>query len=139
VIGWCNPHGSSVLRPGPIAWLNAALRDAERVDVLPRESRFRWAHHMACQAAPRQPPLPLPMNVLLNAWDTKPEAHQGDVPTSRTDTQKSFYAMDRSIVRLSVTRFQVRMNGRLAFPRVCFGPDPFSPPLKNLVVLAGDH
>jgi hypothetical protein len=78
------------------------------------------------------------MNFLLNAWDTKPEAHQGDVPTSRTDTQKSFYAMDRSIVRLSVTRFQVRMNGRLAFPRVCFGPDPFSPPL-NLVVLAGDH
>ncbi len=32
MIGWCNPHGSSVLRPGPIAWLNAALRDAERVD-----------------------------------------------------------------------------------------------------------
>jgi hypothetical protein len=54
VIGWCNLHGSSVLRPGPIAWLNAALRDAERVDVLPCESRFRWAHHMACQAAPRQ-------------------------------------------------------------------------------------
>jgi hypothetical protein len=30
------------------------------------------------------------MNVLLNAWDTKPEAHQGDVPTSRTDTQNVF-------------------------------------------------
>src|SRR5205823_13243681 len=24
------------------------------------------------------------------AWDTKPEAHQGDVPTSRTDTQNVF-------------------------------------------------
>jgi hypothetical protein len=30
------------------------------------------------------------MNVLLIAWDTKPEAHQGDVPTSRTDTQNVF-------------------------------------------------
>jgi len=25
-----------------------------------------------------------------SAWDTKPEAHQGDVPTSRTDTQNVF-------------------------------------------------
>jgi hypothetical protein len=30
------------------------------------------------------------MNVLLTAWDTKPEAHQGDVPTSLTDTQNVF-------------------------------------------------
>jgi hypothetical protein len=30
------------------------------------------------------------MNVLLTAWDTKPEAHQEDVPTSRTDTQNMF-------------------------------------------------
>jgi hypothetical protein len=26
----------------------------------------------------------------LNAWDTKPEAHQEDVPTSGTDTQNVF-------------------------------------------------
>jgi hypothetical protein len=28
------------------------------------------------------------------AWDTKPEAHQGDVPTSRTDTQNVFLCRD---------------------------------------------
>jgi hypothetical protein len=26
----------------------------------------------------------------MNAWDTKPEAHQEDVPTSPTDTQNVF-------------------------------------------------
>jgi hypothetical protein len=34
------------------------------------------------------------MNVLLTAWDTKPEAHQGDVPTSLTDTQNVFLCRD---------------------------------------------
>jgi hypothetical protein len=32
----------------------------------------------------------LPTNVLLLRWDTKPEAHQEDVPTSSTDTQNVF-------------------------------------------------
>ena len=40
--------------------------------------------------SPRDTPLPLPMNVLLLRWDTKPAAHQGDVPTSGNDTQNVF-------------------------------------------------
>jgi hypothetical protein len=32
----------------------------------------------------------LPTNVLLLRWDTKPAAHQGDVPTSCIDTQNVF-------------------------------------------------
>jgi hypothetical protein len=40
------------------------------------------------------------MNVLLLAWDTKPEAHQGDVRTSRTDTQNVFLCRGlRSLAR----------------------------------------
>src|SRR5205823_8443912 len=36
------------------------------------------------------------------AWDTKPEAHQGDVPTSRTDTQNVFLCRGQGLVRVSV-------------------------------------
>jgi uncharacterized membrane protein YkvA (DUF1232 family) len=32
----------------------------------------------------------------MNAWDTKPEAHQEDVPTPRTDTQNVFLCRDVS-------------------------------------------
>ncbi|MDP9183763.1 MAG: hypothetical protein M3P04_13425, partial [Actinomycetota bacterium] len=35
-------------------------------------------------------PLPLPTNVLLLRWDTKPAAHQEDVPTPGNDTQNVF-------------------------------------------------
>src|SRR5215472_10119771 len=31
------------------------------------------------------------------AWDTKPEAHQRDVPTSRTDTQNAFLCRTASL------------------------------------------
>ena len=42
--------------------------------------------------SPRDTPLPLLTNVLLFVllWDTKPEAHQEDVPTPGTDTQNVF-------------------------------------------------
>jgi hypothetical protein len=37
--------------------------------------------------SPRDTPLPLLTNVLLLRWDTKPAAHQEDVPSSCIDTQ----------------------------------------------------
>ena len=40
--------------------------------------------------SPRDTPLPLPTNVLLLRWDTKPAAHQEDVPTPDHDTQNVF-------------------------------------------------
>jgi hypothetical protein len=40
--------------------------------------------------SPRDTPLRLATNVLLLRWDTKPAAHQEDVPTPRTDTQNVF-------------------------------------------------
>jgi hypothetical protein len=46
--------------------------------------------------SPRDTPLPLPTNVLLLRWDTKPEAHQEDVPTSGTDTEHIFLCRDPS-------------------------------------------
>ena len=38
----------------------------------------------------RETPLPVFMNVLLMRWDTKPEAHQGDVPNARLKTLNVF-------------------------------------------------
>jgi hypothetical protein len=40
--------------------------------------------------SPRDTPQPLATNVLLLRWDTKPAAHQEDVPTPGHDTQNAF-------------------------------------------------
>src|SRR4051794_26712729 len=53
--------------------------------------------------SPRDTPLPLATNVLLLRWDTKPAAHQEDVPTPGIDTQNDFLCRgaDRSLVRIA--------------------------------------
>jgi hypothetical protein len=61
--------------------------------------------------SPRDMPPPLPTNVLLLRWDTKP-AHQEDVPTSVTDTQKVFLCRDKS------ARYVGRLPG-IGFRRQC--------------------
>jgi len=38
------------------------------------------------------------------AWDTKPEAHQGDVPTSPTDTQNVFLCRRSGVTRTRQAR-----------------------------------
>jgi hypothetical protein len=50
----------------------------------PASRALRWR-------SPRDTPLPLPTNVVLLRWDTKPdEPHQEDVPTPCIDTQNVF-------------------------------------------------
>jgi hypothetical protein len=53
------------------------------------------------------------MNVLLTAGDNKPEAHQGDVPTSRTETQNVFLCRNRGRGRpgRGGRRLHRRVNG----------------------------
>ena len=85
---WEAPVGSGnagVAVSGQTVVVFHRLKDEEIVTALNAETgkpmRLR---------SPRDTPLPLPTNVLLLRWDTKPAAHQGDVLTPDTDTQNVF-------------------------------------------------
>src|SRR5262249_5192467 len=65
--------------------------------------------------SPRDTPLPLATNVLLLRWDTKPAAHQEDVPTPGHDTQNVFLC--RTAVRVRYAAYLrcsgLNISGRL--------------------------
>ena len=68
--------------------------------------------------SPRDTPLPLPTNVLLLRWDTKPAAHQEDVPTPGIDTQNVFLcrgARYRATMRSALTGRRARRWSSVAF------------------------
>src|SRR5690348_12629720 len=64
--------------------------------------------------SPRDTPLPLPMNVLLLRWDTKPAAHQEDVPTSCSDTQNVFLCRRECAATRAAVTLRTAWVGRCA-------------------------
>jgi hypothetical protein len=61
--------------------------------------------------SPRDTPLPLLSERPPAAWDTKPEAHQGGVPTSRTDTQNVFLCRAAGDYSVPLCRARPRAGG----------------------------
>lgn len=96
------PSRSSRRKHGPDPGCRQRRPDPRRVaplqSFLTPDEPSRNQHRHVTQYRParcRTEPRPLPGRTVAHerpppAWDTKPEAHQGDVPTPRTDTQNVF-------------------------------------------------